>query len=128
MTTIFSKIINGEIPSYKIFENDLVFTFLDIFPYQKGHVLIVPKIQIDYFVDVPEPYYSEVFTVAKMLAPAIEKVVSCQRVGMMVQGMDVPHFHLHLIPVFSDKPFLGKKLEFSKEEMEKIQIDIIKNL
>ena len=120
MPTIFTKIINQEIPSYKIFENDLVYAFLDINPVQVGHTLIVPKIEKDYFLDVPEPYYSEVFRVAKIVSPAIQKVSKCLRVGIMVQGTEVPHFHLHLIPIFENTPFLDKPKQLEKPEMERV--------
>lgn len=125
MSTLFSKIISGEIPSYKVFENDLVFAFLDIFPFQPGHTLIVPKIEVDYFVNVPEPYYTEVFQVAKKLAPAIQSAVDCMRVGTAIQGIDVPHFHYHLIPMFENQSFLGKKKSIKKDEMIEIQRKIV---
>ena len=121
MSSIFTKIINGQIPSYKIFENELVFVFLDINPIRLGHTLIVPKVEIDYFVDVPENYYQAVFETAKTLAPAIQKSVECQRVGIMVLGIDVPHFHLHLVPIVDGKEFSGgQKIE--KPSSEELQI------
>ena len=129
MPTLFTKIINGEIPSYRVYEDEFVFAFLDIFPFQPGHTLIVPKIEVDYFVDVPELYYIGVFNAAKKLAPAIQKVaIGSQRVGMMVQGVDVPHFHLHLIPIFENQPFTGKKKSIEKSEMIEIQNKIIQEL
>jgi histidine triad (HIT) family protein len=128
MPSLFTKIINGEIPSYKVYEDELVFAFLDIFPFQPGHTLIVPKIEVDYFVDVPEPYYTAVFNTAKKLAPAIQKASNSLRVGMMVQGVDVPHFHLHLIPIFENQPFTGKKKSLEKSQMSEIQDAIISYL
>lgn len=80
MASIFTKIINGEIPSFKIYEDEYVFAFLDIYPVQPGHTLIVPKVEVDYFVDVPEPYYSAVFQAAKKIAPALQQATDCQRV------------------------------------------------
>ena len=97
--SIFTKIINGEIPCHKLYEDDLVIAFLDISPVRKGHALIVPKIQIDYFVDVPDKYYQAVFALAQRLAPAIERALDVGRIGLSVIGTEVPHFHLHLIPI-----------------------------
>jgi histidine triad (HIT) family protein len=99
MSTIFTKIIQWDIPSYKIYENTHVFAFLDIHPIQPWHTLIVPKIEVDYFVDVPEPFYSEVFNSAKVLAPVLTMVTWKQRVATQIIGVDVPHFHYHLIPI-----------------------------
>jgi len=128
MSTLFSKIISGEIPSYKVFENELIFAFLDSYPFQPGHTLIVPKIEIDYFVDVPEPYYTEVFQVAKKLALAIQTSVNCLRIGTIIQGVEVPHFHYHLIPIFENQSFLGEKKSIIKEEMLEIQKKIVEAL
>ena len=97
--SIFTKIINGQIPCHKLYEDDLVIAFLDINPVRTGHTLIVPKIQIDYFTDVPENYYQAVFSLAQRLAPAIEKALGVGRIGLSVVGTEVPHFHLHLIPI-----------------------------
>jgi histidine triad (HIT) family protein len=97
--SIFTKIIRGEIPSYKIYEDEYTFAFLDIRPNTSGHTLVVPKKQVDYFADVPEPYYSAVFQTAKKLAPAIQKATKCIRVGTIIAGFEVPHFHYHLIPM-----------------------------
>lgn len=99
MSSIFSKIIRGDIPSFKIFEDDLTYAFLDIQPIHPGHTLIVPKIEIDYFIDVPEPHYSAVFQNAKNIARAIQAATDCKRVGTIILGWDVPHFHYHLIPM-----------------------------
>lgn len=128
MPTMFSRIISGEIDSYKLYEDKYTFAFLDIFPFQPGHTLIIPKIEIDYFVDVPEPYYTGVFLTAKQLAPAIQQAVGAERVGTMIQGMDVPHFHYHIIPMYKGEPFLGKKKSFSRDEMLDIQAKIIQYL
>lgn len=126
MPSIFTKIIKGEIPSYKIFEDDYTFAFLDIKPIQLGHTLIVPKVEIDYFTDVPEPYYSAVFKTAKIIAPAIHIATGCKRVGAVILGWDIPHFHYHLIPMFSlDDLDFKKGKERGKEEMEKIREKIL---
>lgn len=125
MTSIFSKIIAGEIPCYKIYENDHVFAFLDINPFEKGHLLIVPKIEIDKFNEVPEPYYTQVFLAGKKLSNAMEKGLGVDRVAMAVVGTDVPHFHLHLVPVVNGNPLQNEPGSAEKEEMKEIQKDII---
>lgn len=99
MASIFSRIIAGEIPSYKIYEDELTFAFLDIHPYQLGHLLIVPKTEVDHFFDLPEPYYTALFQTAKQLAPALQQATQSVRVSMMVVGLDVPHVHIHLVPI-----------------------------
>jgi len=128
--TIFSKIIAGEIPSYKIAENEKFFAFLDIFPLVKGHVLVIPKIEVDNMFDLPDEYLSELLVFAKPIAKAIERSFSCNRCGMEVVGLEVPHAHLHLIPVNSsdDLNFTRKKLKLSNEELKKVQEKILQNL
>jgi len=128
--TIFSKIIAGEIPSYKIAENEKFFAFLDIFPLVKGHVLVIPKIEIDNMFDLPDEYLSELLVFARPIAKAIERSFSCNRCGMEVVGLEVPHAHLHLIPINSsdDLNFTRKKLKLSDEELKKVQEKIIQNL
>jgi histidine triad (HIT) family protein len=128
--TIFSKIILGEIPSYKIAENEKFYAFLDIFPLQEGHTLIVPKIEIDKFFDVPDTYLSELMQFAKPIAKAIESSFSCNRVSMVTVGLEVPHAHLHLIPINSaeDINFANAKLALSKEEFAQIQNRIVAKL
>ena len=120
MATIFSKIINGEIPSYKIAENDRFFAFLDINPLTKGHTLVVPKQETDYFFDLDDTLLAEMTVFAKKVALGIEKVVPCARVGMMVIGLEVPHAHIHLIPIQKEGDMLlsNTRLKFSKEEFE----------
>jgi histidine triad (HIT) family protein len=98
MPSLFSKIIAREIPSYMIYEDEYTYAFLDIFPQQIGHTLIVPKIEIDHFSDVPEPYSSAIFQTAKKLAPAIKQATNCTRVCSMFVGYEIPHCHYHLIP------------------------------
>ena len=128
--TIFSKIIHGEIPAYKIAENELFFAFLDIFPLQKGHVLVVPKIEVDKVFDLPDNYLSELLVFAKPISKAIEASFPCNRVGMVTVGLEVPHAHLHLIPInqAADLNFANPKLQLSKEELVEIQEAIIAKL
>jgi histidine triad (HIT) family protein len=128
--TIFSKIIAGEIPSYKIAENEKFFAFLDIFPLREGHVLVVPKTETDKFFDLPDEYLSEMLLFAKPIAKAIERSFNCNRCGIEVVGLEVPHAHMHLIPINSanDLNFTREKLKLSPEEMKKIQEKIISNL
>ena len=128
--TIFSKIIAGEIPSYKIAENEKFFAFLDIFPLRKGHVLVVPKTEIDKFFDLPDEYLSEMLLFAKPIAKAIEKSFNCNRCVIEVVGLEVPHAHMHLIPINSanDLNFTNEKLKLTTEEMKKVQETILSNL
>jgi histidine triad (HIT) family protein len=128
--TLFSKIINGDIPSYKIAESEKFYAFLDIFPLQKGHTLIVPKIEVDKFFEVPDTYLSELLIFAKPIAAAIEKSFPCNRVAMVTVGLEVPHAHLHLIPINAavDMEFSQPKLSLSTEEFKSIQDLIISKL
>jgi len=125
--TIFSKIIAGEIPSYKIAENEKFFAFLDIFPMVKGHVLVIPKTEVDHFFDVPDEYLSDLLVFAKPIAKAIEKAFPCNRCGLEVIGLEVPHAHLHLIPINSpdDLNFTRTKLKLSAEELKQSQQKIL---
>src|SRR3954464_9262345 len=127
--TIFSKIIAGEIPSYKIAENEKFFAFLDIAPLAKGHVLVVPKTELDNMFDLPEEYLSELLIFAKPIAKAIEKSFHCNRCGMEVVGLEVPHAHLHLIPINSadDLNFTRGKLKLNNDELKKVQEKILQN-
>ncbi|MBI3720620.1 MAG: HIT family protein [Sphingobacteriales bacterium] len=128
--TIFAKIIAGEIPSYKIAENDKFFAFLDIFPLAEGHTLIVPKLEIDKFFDVPDNYLSEMLVFAKPIAHAIEKAFDCNRCGISVVGLEVPHAHLHLVPINNsdDLNFTRPKLKMTQEALKKAQEKILANL
>jgi histidine triad (HIT) family protein len=128
--TIFSKIISGQIPSYKIAENDKFYAFLDIFPLRKGHVLVVPKIETDKFFDLSQEYLSEMLVFAQPIAKAIEKSFNCNRCGLSVVGLEVPHAHLHLIPINSanDLNFNQSKLKLSEEQLKEVQQKIISNL
>jgi histidine triad (HIT) family protein len=125
--TIFSKIITGEIPSYAVAENDRFFAFLDIFPLVEGHTLVVPKIEIDRFFDLPEDYLAEMLVFAKPLARAIERAIPCNRCGLSVVGLEVPHAHLHLVPIDSadDLNFTRGKLSVSPEDLRRTQAKII---
>jgi histidine triad (HIT) family protein len=125
--TIFSKIIRGEIPSYKIAENEKFFAFLDIQPLVPGHTLIVPKIEIDRFFDVPDEYLAEMLLFAKPIALAIEKAFRCNRCGISVIGMEVPHAHMHLVPInhADDLNFTRKKISMTTKEFEQAQQKIL---
>ncbi len=128
--TIFSKIIQGEIPAYKIAENELFIAFLDIFPLQKGHVLVVPKIEVDKVFELPDNYLSELLVFAKPIAKAIEASFPCNRIGMVTVGLEVPHAHLHLIPInqAEDLNFSNPKLQLSKADFLAVQEVIIAKL
>lgn len=128
--TIFSKIIAGEIPSYKIAENEKFFAFLDIFPMAEGHTLVVPKKEIDKFFDVPDEYLNELLLFAKPIAKAIEASFECNRVGISVIGLEVPHAHMHLVPINSadDLNFTRPKLKLTDEQFKTIQQKILSHL
>jgi histidine triad (HIT) family protein len=128
--TIFSKIIAGEIPCYKIAENEQFIAFLDIFPTRKGHTLVVPKIEIDKIFDVPDDYLAGLLVFAKPIAQAIEKAFPCNRVNIITVGLEVPHAHVHLLPINHTKDMdLGNpKLNFSKDELTQIQAAIISQM
>ena len=125
--TIFSKIISGEIPSYKIAEDEQFLAFLDVFPLVKGHVLVVPKTEVDKIFDLPDEYLAAMLVFSKPIAKAIEKTMKCRRCGISVVGLEVPHAHMHLLPINSanDLNFTQPKIRVSKEEMELIQQKII---
>ena len=105
MGTLFTKIINKEIPSFVIKEDDRFFSFLDIRPIAHGHTLVIPKIEVDHFYDLPDDYIGDLFIFAKPIVKALESVVPCLRVGSMIAGLEVPHAHLHLVPILSMKEF-----------------------
>ena len=130
MATIFTKIVNGEIPSYKIFENKHFYSFLDISPMTKGHTLVIPKKEVDYLFDIDDAMLSEMIVLSKKIAKAIEKAVECTRVGVMVVGLEVPLAHIHLIPIQNegDMNLSNKRIELTKEEFEKIAEDIVSYL
>jgi histidine triad (HIT) family protein len=128
--TIFSKIIAGDIPSYKIAENEKFFAFLDIFPLREGHVLVVPKVETDNLFDLPHEYLEEMLVFAQPIARAIEKAFRCNRCGISVIGLEVPHAHMHLIPISSsnDLNFTQSKPKASEESLKRAQEKILKVL
>ncbi|MDK2841406.1 MAG: histidine triad family protein [Anaerophaga sp.] len=122
MATIFSKIVKGEIPSYKIAEDEHYYAFLDINPLAKGHTLVIPKQETDYLFDLEDDLLAGMMVFSKKVARAIEKAVPCKRIGVAVLGLEVPHAHIHLVPINaeSDISFSKPKLQLSKEEMQVI--------
>lgn len=128
--TIFSKIIAGQIPSYKIAENDKFYAFLDIFPIVEGHVLVVPKVETDNIFDLADEYLGEVLLFSRPIAKAIEKAFDCNRCGITVMGLEVPHAHVHLVPINSadDVNFTRPKLKLSPEQMKAVQEKILAGL
>ena len=129
MSSIFTKIINGEIPSYKIAENEDFYVFLDINPNTKGHTLVVPKKEVNRLFDLDEELYNKLMSYSRKIAMAIEKAVPCERIGMAVIGLEVPHVHVHLIPLqkMEDIQFI-KKIKLLPEEFEKTVKAIAANL
>ena len=127
MATIFSKIIAGEIPSYKIAEDDRFYAFLDINPMAEGHTLVIPKQETDYVFDLDDDNLSGLILFARKVAKAIEKVIPCRRVGMMVIGLEVPHAHIHLIPIQKegDMNLSNTKLKLSAERFSEIAQKIV---
>ena len=128
--TIFSKIIAGEIPSYKIAEDDRFFAFLDIFPLREGHTLVIPKTEVDNLFDLPDPYLDGILTFARPIAKAIEKAFRCNRCGISVVGIEVPHAHIHLIPIDSanDLNFTRHKMKVGPQELKAAQEKILQHL
>lgn len=128
--TIFSKIIAGEIPSYKIAEDQYFYAFLDIAPLVKGHVLVIPKVEVDKVFDLDDNYLSRMLVFAKPIAKALEKTMNCKRCGLSVVGLEVPHAHLHLLPIneMDDTNFTRGKLQLAETEMQEIQQTIINAL
>lgn len=122
MATIFSKIIAGEIPSYKVAEDDRFFAFLDIRPIAKGHTLVVPKLETDYLFDLEDDLLAAMAVFSKKVANAVKKAVPCQRVGVLVMGLEVPHAHVHLIPIQKEGDMnpSNPKLELSEQEFKNI--------
>jgi histidine triad (HIT) family protein len=128
--TIFTRIIKGEIPAYRIAEDEFFLAFLDINPLREGHTLVIPKTETDHFFDLDEKYLSRILVFAKPIAKAIEKSFDCNRCGVSVVGLEVPHAHMHLIPIdqVSDMDFKKPKLKLSDEAFRKIQKKIYGNL
>ena len=130
MATIFSRIIAGEIPCYKIAEDENFFAFLDINPLSKGHTLVVPKIEEDYIFNLDDTTIAAMMVFAKKIALALEKTIVCKRIGVTVIGLEVPHAHIHLIPinVENDMNFQRPKLQLSAEELKEIAAAVQKNI
>ena len=126
MASIFSKIAAGEIPSYRVAENDRFYAFLDINPVAAGHVLVIPKNEVDYIYDIADEEYAALQLFAKRVAQAMKKALPCKRIGTAVIGLEVPHAHIHLIPINkeADMDFRAPKKEISKEEMARIAASI----
>ncbi len=123
MPSIFTRIVNAEIPAYKIAEDDNYLAFLDIAPVAKGHTLVIPKTEVDYIFDLDEPTYLGLFDFAKKVAEGLKKAIPCRKVGLMVLGLEVAHAHIHLIPMQSESDLLhfSKKMALSREEFEEIR-------
>ena len=128
--TIFTKIIRGEIPSYKIRENDKFLAFLDVFPLRKGHTLVIPKVEVNNLFDLDDDYLSQILVFAQPVAKAIEKAYNCNRCGISVIGIEVPHAHVHLIPINSanDINFTQSKLKVTEQDLKDAQDRIMKYL
>lgn len=126
MPSVFSKIVKGEIPCHKVAEDERFLAFLDIRPLKRGHTLVIPKVEIDYYFDLPDELLGDMMVFAKKVAKAIEKQIKCERIGVLVAGLEVPHAHIHLIPIddLSDIKFAHPPLLLSAEEMGKIAADI----
>lgn len=122
MSSIFTKIINGELPAYKVAENEKFLAFLDISPIAKGHTLVIPKTEVDYIFNIEDELLAEMWLFAKKVALKIENAIPCQRVGVAVIGLEVPHAHIHLVPInhVGDINFSQPKLSFTQEEMKDI--------
>lgn len=130
MASLFTKIVNGEIPAWKVAEDENYLAFLDIFPVAKGHTLVIPKKEVDYIFDLDEETYNGLHQFVKKVAIGLQKAIPCKKVGEMVLGLEVPHAHIHLVPMQSEADLLNfsKKLSFSKEEMAEITATIAKEI
>jgi len=130
MASIFSKIVNGEIPAYKVAEDENYIAFLDIFPVAKGHTLVIPKKEVDYIFDLEDDLYVGLQAFAKKIAIGLKKAIPCKKVGVLVLGLEVPHAHIHLIPMQNEADVLNfsKKQKFSPEEFQKIKELISENI
>lgn len=116
MATIFTKIINGDIPSHKIAETEDYFSFLDINPFHEGHTLVIPKQEVDYLFDLDESTYAGLMSFSKQVAAAVKQAIDCDRVGVLVEGLEVPHAHVHLIPISNGRMFVKNRPAFSADE------------
>lgn len=130
MATIFTKIVNGEIPAYKIAEDDDFLAFLDIFPVAKGHTLVIPKKEVDYIFDLDRETYAGLHEFTRKVAIGLKKAIPCQKIGTLVLGLEVPHAHIHLVPMQNEADLLNfsKKLKFTAEEFENIRDKIAKEI
>ena len=130
MATIFSRIVKGEIPCYKIAEDERFFAFMDINPVQKGHTLVIPKREDDYLFNLADDEIGAMMVFAKKVAKAIEKAVPCKRIGVAVIGLEVPHAHIHLIPITQegDMDFKKEHVKLTEEEFKEVQKRIVENL
>ena len=128
--SIFSKIIKREIPSYKIMEDEMFFAFLDIYPLREGHTLVIPKLEVDKIFDLPADYLGKMLVFAQPIAKAIEQSFSCNRCGIAVIGLEVPHAHMHLVPIntSNDLNFTKPKLKLTEDQLKKAQEKILSNL
>jgi histidine triad (HIT) family protein len=122
MASIFTRIVNGEIPSYKVAEDDRFYAFLDISPLSEGHTLVIPKVEVDYIFDLDQETYQSLFAFARKVAIAQKSVIPCKRIGMAVLGMEVPHTHIHLVPLNSegDLDFRKEKISLTPERFKEI--------
>ena len=130
MASVFTKIINGEISAYKVAENDNFLAFLDVMPLVEGHVLVIPKVEVDYIFDLEDELYLELHLFAKKVAKGVKKAIPCKRVGVAVIGLEVPHTHIHLVPLqtMDDINFTRTKMTIPKERMEELQYLIKKEI
>ncbi len=126
MSTLFTRIIQGEIPSYKVAENDQFYAFLDINPLAEGHTLVIPKQEVDYIVDLDDQMHADLWNFAKKIAKAIKEVVPCKKIGFTVIGLEVPHAHIHLIPINTiyDMDFKKEKTPFSPDQLQQTCLKI----
>ena len=130
MASIFTKIVNGEIPAYKVAEDESYFAFLDIFPTAKGHTLVIPKKEIDYIFDLDDETFTGLQLFAKKVAKGLKKAIPCEKVGVLVLGLEVPHAHIHLVPMQNEGDLLNfsEKKKFSPEEFQEISKLISENI
>lgn len=130
MASIFTKIVNGEIPSYKVAEDENYYAFLDIFPVTKGHTLVIPKKEVDYLFDLDDETYAGLQLFAKKVAIGLKKAIPCEKVGTLVLGLEVPHAHIHLVPMQNENDLLNfsEKKKFSPEEFQEITKLISENI
>ena len=130
MASIFTKIVKGEIPAYKVAEDENYFAFLDIFPTAKGHTLVIPKKEVDYIFDLDDETYTGLQAFAKKVAQGLKKAIPCEKVGVMVLGLEVPHAHIHLVPMQNESDLLNfsDKKKFTPQEFEEISELISQNI